>query len=147
MIFVTHSRIWVLIVESSEGKTIALLPWYLQTTTSVGWEGEKNLGKWICSRSEEAWIVSKGWNILYIIITPFKKLELHNSIGIMRLFLERSSSWMQKKLFWMPKRRFVARESWTRKRKKKSFLTRKWSLMQKEIIRSVGNYIQVIGVS
>ena len=72
----------MLIVESGEGKTIALLPWYLQTTTGVGWEGEKNLGKWICSRSEEAWIISKGWNILYIIITPFKKLELHNSIGI-----------------------------------------------------------------
>ena len=35
----------MLIVESGEGKTIALLPWYLQTTTGVGWEGEKNLGK------------------------------------------------------------------------------------------------------
>ena len=35
----------LLIVESGEGKTIALLPLYLQTTTGVGWEGEKNLGK------------------------------------------------------------------------------------------------------
>ena len=35
----------MLIVENSEGKTIALLPWYLQTTTGVRWEGENNLGK------------------------------------------------------------------------------------------------------